>query len=97
MVKNFSHLIALAVLAVVLTGVFHAGCRQAILADTLSGMMVGLAHGTLSVYCLRERLHGRTRLTVYRVKKVFVHALLMDTSVGLLIGIVSAIGSLCGR
>jgi hypothetical protein len=95
MVKHFSQMIALFVLAVVLTGVFHDECRHAVLAGTLSGMMVGLAHGFLCIYCVRERSRRGMPLTIYRIKKILVYAFFMDTSIGLLLGVVSAIGSLC--
>lgn len=96
MCKFLKWLISSWVLGIVLCGVVDAGCRQAVVNGILDGLIVGLVHGIMHVYCIREGPSGR-KLTVLRVRKILIHDLRMDAAIGLLIGAVGAVVSLCGK
>jgi hypothetical protein len=88
MCKMLKYAIALPVLFLVLCGLLHDGCQQAVFNGTLSGLLVGLVHGPLHAYCAWER--GKL-LTPTRIKTIVVFHLLHDTAVGLLIGAMNAL------
>jgi hypothetical protein len=97
MIKLLNWLIACVVLSVVLCGLFHDGCRRAILTDTLGGLVVGLIHGVLHVYCIHEVSNTRLSLTPSRVHKIILHDVRMDMVIGLLIGTFAAVACMCGK
>ena len=90
-------LIASLVLGVVLCGLIHEGCRQTILTNTLGGFLVGLVHGVLHVYCIREASSTGRSLTTSRVRMIVIHDVRMDMVIALLIGVVSAVICICGK
>lgn len=94
MCRYFSSLIVCAVFGIVFCGVFHEGCREAIFYSTIEGMLVGVAHAGLHVYCIHEATDRI--LSLSRLRIIILHDVRMDTAIGLLIGAVKATLIICG-
>lgn len=93
MFRILSCLIACFVLGVVLFGLSHERCRQAILIGTVGGLMIGVVHAVLHVYCIIE-VYGR-RLNTTRIRRIVIHDVRMDLVIGLLVGCGSAVVDMC--
>ncbi len=93
MCKAFRWLVASVVLCVVLCGLFHDQCRSVVFADTIGGLLVGVVHGPLHVYCVWERSKDGKSLRLSRIRMIIVHAIEMDVVIGLLIGVVKALAA----
>jgi hypothetical protein len=93
--KLTSGLVALVILAVVLCLLLNEGRRSALCSDTLGGLLVGLVHGLLHVYCKIEVTNNVRPLTPRRIIRIALLDLRVDMVVGLLIGVVKVVFAMC--
>jgi hypothetical protein len=93
MLAAFKYAIVGMILGVVLFGLVDPVCQQTIFSDTLGGLLVGIFHGTLHVFCILEK--GGSSFTLRRAKFILVSDVKIDMIIGLMIGSFKALFKLC--